>query len=113
MRKLPVEPRIPMTLASLIQRVNELFRACALSVNELIDRADTPLSVSAVTLGASPFDYEAPRDGFVSIAGGTVSAIAYVRQGVTTSLGLASVIPVKKGDTVRITYTLAPTVTLI
>ncbi len=113
MRKLPVEPRIPMTLGSLIQRVNELFRAFALTVNELVDRADTPLSVSAVTVGASPYDYEAPRDGFVSIVGGTLTSVSYVRQGVPTSLGVVPVVPVKKGDTVRIAYTLAPTVTLI
>lgn len=113
MRKLPVEPRIPLALASVVQRVNELFRATALVVNELIDRTDTPLSVESVTVGASPFDYEAPRDGFVSIVGGVVSAVAYVREGVSTSLGVVAVVPVKKGDTVRITYTAAPAVTLI
>ena len=110
MRKLPVEPRLPN---GSWQRVNELFRAFALSVNELIDRVSTPMSVSAVTVGASPFDYLAPRDGFVSIVGGTVSAVAYVREGVSTSLGGVAVVPVKKGDTVRITYTVAPTVRLI
>ena len=112
MKKLPVEPRLPSG-AGLVLRVNELFRAVALSVNELIDRVSTPLSVSAVTVGASPFDYEASRDGFVSIVGGVVSAVAYVRQGVSTSLGVVAVVPVKKGDTVRITYTVAPAVTLI
>ena len=112
MKKLPVEPRLPNQVG-LVQRVNELFRAVALSVNELIDRVSTPLSVSAVTVGASPFDYVAARDGFVSIVGGTVSAVAYVREGVSTSLGVVAVVPAKKGDTVRITYTVAPTVTLI
>lgn len=112
MKKLPVEPRLPSGVG-LVLRVNELFRAVALSVNELIDRVSTPLSVSAVTVGASPFDYEASRDGFVSIVGGVVSAVAYVRQGVSTSLGVVAVVPVKKGDTVRITYTVAPAVTLI
>lgn len=112
MKKLPVEPRLTSGVG-LVLRVNELFRAVALSVNELIDRVSTPLSVSAVTVGASPFDYEASRDGFVSIVGGVVSAVAYVRQGVSTSLGVVAVVPVKKGDTVRITYTVAPAVTLI
>lgn len=112
MKKLPVEPRLPSG-AGLVLRVNELFRSIALTVNEMIDRASTPLSVSAVTVGASPFDYEASRDGFVSIVGGVVSAVAYVRQGVSTSLGVVAVVPVKKGDTVRITYTVAPAVTLI
>ena len=112
MKKLPVEPRLPPG-AGLVLRVNELFRSIALTVNEMIDRVSTPLSVSAVTVGASPFDYEASRDGFVSIVGGVVSAVAYVRQGVSTSLGVVAVVPVKKGDTVRITYTVAPAVTLI
>ena len=110
MRKLPVEPRLPN---GSWQRVNELFRAFALAVNELIDRTSTPLSVSAVTVGASPFDYTAPRDGFVSIVGGTVTAVALIREGVSTSLGVVAVVPVKKGDTVRVTYAVAPAVTLI
>ena len=112
MKKLPVEPRLPSG-AGLVLRVNELFRSIALTVNEMIDRVSTPLSVSAVTVGASPFYYEASRDGFVAIVGGVVSAVAYVRQGVSTSLGVVAVVPVKKGDTVRITYTVAPAVTLI
>lgn len=112
MKKLPVEPRLPNGFGAM-QRINELFRSFALSVNELIDVVSAPLSVSAVTVGASPFDYEAPRDGFVSIVGGTVSAVALVRQGVSTSLGVVAVVPVKKGDTVRITYTVAPTVRLV
>ena len=112
MKKLPVEPRLPSG-GGMVQRINELFRAVALSVNELIDQTATPLSVSAVTVGASPFDYTAPRDGFVSIVGGTVSAVAYVRVGVSTSLGVVAVVPVKRGDTVRITYTVAPTVRLV
>lgn len=109
MRKLPVEPRLPN---GSWQRVNELFRAVALSVNELIERVSTPLSVSAVVVGASPFDYLAPRDGFVSIVG-PVTSVAYVREGVSTPLGAVAVVPVKKGDTVRITYTVAPTVRLV
>lgn len=112
MKKLPVEPRLPDGFGAML-RVNELFRAAALSINELIDRISTPMSVSAVTVGASPFEYVAARDGFVSIVGGTVSAVAYVREGVSTSLGVVAVVPVKKGDTVRITYTVAPSVTLI
>ena len=99
--------------AGLVQRVNELFRAIALTVNEMIDRVSTPLDVLTVTVGASPFDYLAHRDGFVSIVGGTVSAVAFVREGVSTSLGVVAVVPVKKGDTVRITYTVAPAVTLV
>ena len=112
MKKLPVEPRLPSGVG-MVQRINELFRAVALSVNELIDQTATPLSVSAVTVGASPFDYTAPRDGFVSIVGGTVSAVTYVREGVSTSLGVVAVVPVKRGDTVRITYTVAPTVVMV
>jgi hypothetical protein len=112
MKKLSVEPRLPIGAGAML-RVNELFRAVAVSVNELIDRASTPLSVSAVTVGASPFDYLAARDGFVSIVGGTVSAVALIRQGASTSLGVVAVVPVKKGDTVRITYTVAPTVNLV
>lgn len=71
-------------------------------------------AVVAVALGASPFDYKAPATGYVIVAGGTVSALAYGRDGTFTTIGVvAGIIPISRGDTLRITYTVVPTVSFL
>lgn len=73
------------------------------------------LSVKAITVGASPFTYSAPTNGFVLTTGGTVSAVAFSRDGTTfLSVGFtAGIVPVRKNDKVRVTYTVAPTMNFI
>lgn len=68
-----------------------------------------------ITIGASPFDYEAQEPGFVRIRGGTISNISLIR-GSRTLLFFSSgsdteprIVPVAVGDIVRTTYTVAPT----
>jgi len=107
------EPRLPAFGPALVIRLTDLFREVLRAINSVLSRTDTPLTVAAVTVGASPFSYVAPADGFVSIVGGVGVSVAYIRQGVSTSLGGVPLVPVKRGDTVRITYTTAPTVTFI
>lgn len=111
--RLNEEPRLPPESSRLVVRLTDILRELLRTVNGLLSRSDTPLTVTSVTVGASPFSYLAPSDGFLSIAGGSGVSSAYIRQGTSVSLGSASVVPVKRGDTVRITYTTAPTVTLI
>lgn len=73
-----------------------------------------PENVSPVTLGASPYTYTAPRGGTLIVTGGTVAAIAFSRDGVTFySMLTAGSFPVGAADRVRITYTVAPTVTFV
>jgi hypothetical protein len=116
MRKLPFEPRIPRgDLLSLTQRVNELFKEAALTVNALVDRSMTPVG-AAVTpaVGASPASFTAPSDGLYVVAGGTVSALDYGRSGAFVGLGVtAGPVPIKQGDVLRVTYTVAPVVRFI
>jgi hypothetical protein len=72
-----------------------------------------PASV-AKTLGVSPAVLGFTVSGFITVSGGTVSLIEYRRgvKGTFTNIGVtAGVVPVKNGDYVRITYTVAPTVT--
>jgi hypothetical protein len=97
----------------LVQRLTDYLGKMAFAVNELVSRSETPLDTTSVTVGASPFTYTAARDGFVSITGGAVTGISYSRQGVSFSVGLSGVVPVKKGDAVVITYSSTPTVRLI
>ena len=69
---------------------------------------------SAVTLTSSPHTSTIGQNGFLTVSGGTVSGIEY-RRGVTgsfLSIGVTSgPVPVRNGDAVKITYTVAPTVT--
>ena len=72
-----------------------------------------PSAEIAVTLTASPFIYQAPKKGYLVISGGTVTSIMISRTPPTYYLTgqTSGVIPVAQGDTVKITYTAAPTVT--
>lgn len=70
----------------------------------------TPLA--AVTVGASPFTYVAQDAGRIVVQGGTVSLIELGRKASFVTLGItAGVIPVSRGDSVRVTYTVLPTMT--
>lgn len=111
--KVAQEPRLPGFVPQLVIRLTDLFREFATALNAVTSRTDTPIGVTAVTVGASPFSYVAPADGVLSIVGGTVSALAYIRQSTTVMLPLTGLVPVKKGDSVRITYSAVPTVNLL
>ena len=67
---------------------------------------------TTVTLTGSPFSYVAAETGNILVVGGTVSKISLIRGGVTIPTGLtAGFIALVKGDTAKITYSAAPTVT--
>lgn len=69
---------------------------------------------SSITVGASPFSHVAKRDGFIAVVGGTVTKQEYGRNGVFTDVGLLnSMLPILEGDTLKVTYTAAPTMTFI
>ena len=68
--------------------------------------------LAGVTVGASPFTYVAPDSGRVVVQGGTVSLVELGRKGSFITVGItAGVMPVSRGDSVRITYTVLPTLT--
>ena len=68
----------------------------------------------AITVGASPFTTVARAGGVVVVQGGTVSLVELGRNGVFTTLGVtAGAVPVSQDDSVRVTYTVAPTMTFI
>lgn len=71
-------------------------------------------AVAAITVGASVFSYKAPNAGVVIITGGTVSLIEYGRNGTFTTTGITvGLVPVSKADTVRVTYSVLPTMSFI
>lgn len=66
-----------------------------------------------ITIGASPYLYTAPFAGWVVINGGTVSSITFSRDGATFFTVPGGVVPVAQGDQVIVTYSVAPTMTMI
>jgi hypothetical protein len=71
-----------------------------------------PGPITPVVPGASPFTYTASGPGFLSISGGTVSAMTLTRGGVTAAIG-ASLIPMANKDFATITFSAAPTISFI
>lgn len=67
----------------------------------------------AVTVGSSPYVFTARADGVLAISGGTFSLVEYGRNGTYTSIGMPNSVTVFEYDTIRVTYTLAPTMTFI
>lgn len=78
-------------------------------------RGLAPEKEAAVTVGASPYTYSAPRGGFVIVSGGTVSVIAFSRDGTNfyTTGQTAGCFPISAADFLKITYTVLPTVTFV
>jgi predicted Rossmann-fold nucleotide-binding protein len=68
--------------------------------------------LAGVAVGASPFTYVAQDSGRLVVQGGTVSLIELGRKGTFVTTGITTgVIPVSRGDSVRVTYTVLPTLT--
>jgi hypothetical protein len=74
-----------------------------------------PAAVAAVTPGVSPYIYSAPVRGSLIVSGGTVSAIAFSRDGTTFYVTgqTAGMFLLAAADQLRITYTVLPTVTFV
>lgn len=72
-----------------------------------------PQPVETLTLGASPFTYQAVIRGQLNVAGGTVSAISLSRDGTTFfTAGITSgFVQMDAGDFARVTYSVAPVLT--
>jgi len=67
---------------------------------------------SAIVVGASPFAYQATDDGFVIVAGGTVSSITLNRFTGAQPVQTSGAIPVGRGDVLTVTWSGKPTMTM-
>lgn len=72
-----------------------------------------PPPIAAITVGTSPFSYIAKEPGYVSVTGGTVSAIVLTRGTDTINLTGLKAVPVSIKDIVTITYSVLPTIKFI
>lgn len=95
--------------------LRDVANSLALASDVLLqDPAPRAQPASAVTVGASPFTFTANFSGTLAVSGGTVSAIAVIRQATTVPTGvIAGLILVSRQDQVQITYTVIPTVNFL
>ena len=102
--------------------ITELWRSWTKQVVAAINRS-SPVTqggaraIVTLTPGASPWTYQSPFGGDVRllVAGGTVSALDFSRDNVTFyPMGVvAGQITLSQNDFLRVTYTVAPTVTAV
>lgn len=100
------------SVASATSEYPDIARALFLAQDcSLPDCAPLAQPAVSIAVGASPFTFTAPFSGSVAVSGGTVSALAIVRQGVSVPTGVtAGVLAVSRFDAVTVTYSAAPTV---
>lgn len=76
-----------------------------------------PPAFMDITVGTSPFDYEAKEPGNLFVSGGTVSGITLTRgvDTITVAPNTANprLIPVAVADIVEVTYSVLPTIKFI
>jgi hypothetical protein len=105
-------PQVFDQMAEVLLQPRSSDNLAELLFQSLPDRAMT--AAEAVTPGASPTTFTANRDGHLIVRAGTVSQIDYVRNGTASQIGVtAGLFPLLQGDGIKITYTVAPTVTFI
>jgi hypothetical protein len=72
------------------------------------------LPIAAITVGASPFTYKATSKCHVNLSGGTVTGISHGRGSQSVALGGTSgSFSLSAGDSLKITYSAAPTVVVV
>jgi hypothetical protein len=91
------------------------FASIMRAIGQLQGGTRSPQDASAVATGASPFTYVAASAGSLHIAGGTVSAVALIRGAASYAITPATgqIIPISAGDSVKVTYTAAPTLNFL
>jgi hypothetical protein len=75
------------------------------------DSGVPPSAEASITVGASPFAYQATQKGFVVVTGGTVSNIQITRTGTYTTGQTSGVFPLSLADILTVTWSGKPTMT--
>jgi hypothetical protein len=93
----------------------DIARALLLAQEPLLpDPQPRAQPVATITPTGSPFTYTAAFDGTVVVTGGTVSALALIRQGTSIALGITTgPVPLSRLDQLQVTYSGAPTMNFL
>lgn len=111
-------PRVGQKIADVMSEGGGLVAKMSLWLQQYLSQVgrNPTNAVSAVVVGPSPFTYtnESDFDADALVTGGTVSAVAFTRDGLTFyPVNAGELIRLNPGDAVRVSYTVAPTLTLI
>lgn len=101
---------LPSTLAPFVSKLGRLVEPF---VSYLQQFTIAPSNVVAVTVGISPYSYEAKEPGNLFITSGTISDIRLTRGAINLDFTGQKLVPVAINDTVTITYTVLPTINFI
>lgn len=83
-------------------------------IGEKAEIVESRGAAQAITPSGSAFSYTAPANGIIIMSGGTVSLVEYGRGASFYVVGLlAGSFAVARGDQIRITYAVAPTMTFL
>lgn len=77
------------------------------------DTGVPPAAEVPITVGASPFTYQAQQKGFVIVTGGTVSSIQFQRVNTYATGQTAGVFPLSFADQLTVTWSGKPTMTFV
>jgi hypothetical protein len=118
--KIPNAPRVGQKIADVSQEGGGLIAKMSLWLQQqlyLLNRNPTN-TVAGQVVGASPYTYTNNGDFDVTalVTGGTVTAVEFSRDGTnffTVSTATNASVTLNPGDSVRITYGVLPTLTLV
>lgn len=83
-------------------------------IGEKAELVATRGAAQSITPTGSAFSYTAPANGIIILSGGTVSVIEYGRGASFYVAGLlAGSYAIARGDTIRVTYAVAPIMTFL
>lgn len=102
-------PSVIQNFVDTLQKIKEPW------VQYLSQFTIAPPPFVSVTVGASPFSYQAEEPGNLFISGGTVSGITLTRGADTITLSTVRpcLVPVAVADIVTVTYSVLPTIKFI
>ncbi len=107
---LPQQIANSVLLADQIQDVPASIANALLLADQVPDSASQASAIQSITVGSSPYTYIAAFNGTILVTGGTVSAIAIVRQSTSLATGLTSgLFPLSRLDQLVVTYSGTPT----
>lgn len=87
--------------------------AMELTLSPSMESDSSPLPFMSVAVLASPMTFVADRKCAICVAGGSVSSMIYARAASSVDVTGALLVEMSRGDTLTITYSSAPTMTLI
>ena len=98
---------VPNLQAKLVDKFGYLIPPWNSFFQQLVQAAP---AVASITVGVSPFLYTVNANGSLIVQGGTISNLALLRGTAIINLTGQIIIPISIGDTVRVTYSVLPTV---